>query len=195
MRAGDFFAVDLPVDFFAADEDFLAGADLVVLFFAVDDFVAVEAFFAGADFFAVDVFLAGADFAVLFFAVDLLADDFAAPVAFFAAPAADRVVVPDADRAAEAAAFGSFLAPLTTSLNPWPALNFGTEVFLILTDSPVRGLRPVRAGRATFSKTPKPEIATFSPDATARVMVSTTTSTASLATFLLPSWPDTFSIS
>ena len=83
-------------------------------------------------------------------------------------------VVPAARRAAVTAAFGSFLAPLTTSLKLWPALNFGTVVFLIFTAAPVRGLRPVRAGRATFSKTPKPVIATRSPDATARVTVSIT---------------------
>ena len=93
------------------------------------------------------------------------------------------------------AAFGSFLAPLTTSLKLWPALNFGTEVFLIFTAAPVRGLRPVRAGRATFSKTPKPVMATRSPDGTARVMVSITASTASVAAFLLPSWTDSLSIS
>ncbi len=95
--------------------------------------------------------------------------------------------VPVAARATETAALGSFLAPLTTSLKPWPALNFGTVVFLIFTAAPVRGLRPTRAGRATFSKTPKPVMATRSPDATARVMVSTTASTASVAAFLLPS--------
>ena len=71
--------------------------------------------------------------------------------------------MPLAERAAVTATFGSFLAPLTTSLKLWPALNFGTDVFLILTAAPVRGLRPVRAGRATFSKTPKPVMATRSP--------------------------------
>ena len=33
-----------------------------------------------------------------------------------------------------------------------PALKRGTLVFLILTTSPVRGLRPVRAARAAFSE-------------------------------------------
>ncbi|SCD97104.1 hypothetical protein GA0115239_113912 [Streptomyces sp. BpilaLS-43] len=36
---------------------------------------------------------------------------------------------------------GSFLEPLTRSLNPWPARKRGTEVFLTRTRSPVCGLR------------------------------------------------------
>jgi hypothetical protein len=146
--------------------------------------VFAAAVLAGA--FRAGAFLAGA-LAAVFFAVVLAAVFFA--VVFFA------VVVPVADLATETAAFGSFLAPLTTSLKPWPGRNFGTVVFLIFTAAPVRGLRPVRAGRATFSKAPKPVIATFSPDATARVMVSTTASTASVAAFLLPSCADSRSMS
>ena len=114
---------------------------------------------------------------------------------FLAVDFAGALAVPVADRVAEAAAFGSFLAPLTTSLKLWPGLNFGTEVFLIFTAAPVRGLRPVRAGRTTFSKTPKPVMATRSPEATARVTVSMTASTASVAAFLFPSWSDSRSIS
>ena len=116
-------------------------------------------------------------------------------VVFLAAVFFAGAAVPVAERAAEAATFGSFFAPLTTSLKLWPALNFGTDVFLIFTAAPVRGLRPVRAGRATFSKTPKPVMATRSPEATARVTVSMTASTASVAAFLLPSWVDSRSIS
>src|SRR5262245_42359848 len=87
--------------------------------------------------------LAGAFFAVVFLAAVLrVGVDFVAP----ARPVARDAALP----ATLAAALGSFFAPLTTSLNPWPALNFGTDVFLIFTVSPVRGLRPVRAGRATF---------------------------------------------
>jgi len=80
-------------------------------------------------------------------------------------------------------------------LNAVPGRNLGIEVFLIFTVSPVRGLRPTRALRTVFSKEPKPLIATFSPRATARVMVSTIASTASVASFLLPSRPSSASTS
>jgi hypothetical protein len=175
------------------DEDFRAAepVDFAEVFFAVD--------FLAADFLAV-VFFAAVFLAVVFLAPDF-ADDLAEvflavvflAVVLLAVFLAGAVPVPE--RAAEAAAFGSFLAPLTTSLKLWPGLNFGTDVFLIFTVSPVRGLRPVRAGRATFSKTPKPVMATRSPAATERVMVSTTASTASVAAFLLPSCADSLSIS
>ena len=90
---------------------------------------------------------------------------------------------------------GTFLAPLTMSLNPWPGRNFGMEVFFSFTAAPVVGLRAVRAARSTFSKTPKPVMPTFSPLATARVMASTTASTASLAALRSPSFWLTTSIS
>src|SRR4051794_18423794 len=147
---------------------------LVVLFFA-------GLFFAG-------LFFAGLFFAVLFFAVL-----FAAPLreagafdAFFAAEraaAAALVGPPTAVRAvlravvavdfaaalvAASATLPSLTAPLTTPLNCEPGRNFGTDVFFTLTASPVRGLRPVRAARSTFSNTPNPVMATFSPWATAR---------------------------
>ena len=88
----------------------------------------------------------------------------------------------------------TFLAPLTMSLNPCPGRNFGTEVFASRTGAPVAGLRAVRAFRSTFSKTPKPVMPTFSPFATARVMASTTASTAALAVLRSPSFSVTTSI-
>jgi len=45
----------------------------------------------------------------------------------------------------------------------------------------------MREGRTAFSKAPKPVIATFSPFATSREIVSTTESNAFDAAFLLPS--------
>ena len=76
---------------------------------------------------------------------------------------------------------GSFLEPLTRSLNPCPARKRGTEVFLTRTRSPVCGLRAYRAGRSTFSNEPKPVTETRSPATTARTIASSTTSTASAA--------------
>jgi hypothetical protein len=77
----------------------------------------------------------------------------------------------------------------TNPLKTVPGRNRGTEVFLIFTLSPVRGLRPTRGPRTTFSKEPKPVIVTFSPRATVRVIVSITASRASAAAFLLPRRP------
>ncbi len=94
--------------------------------------------------------------------------------AFFAVPVA--ALAPDA--AAASVSFGSFLAPDTTAFRSAPALNFGIAVFLALIRSPVRGLRTQRASRTRFSKDPKPVMATFSPLATSRVMVSSTDSSA-----------------
>ena len=82
---------------------------------------------------------------------------------------------------------GSFFAPDTTALRSAPALNFGMAVFLALMRSPVRGLRTQRASRIRFSKEPKPVMATFSPFATSRVIVSITDSSACAACFRLPS--------
>jgi hypothetical protein len=176
----------LAVDFFAGD-DFLA-----VDFFAGDDFLAVD-FFAGEDFFAADVFLAddeldffAADFDVDFLAVEELELFFAGDEAelFFAVPpVAALAVLPAADRVS----FGSFLAPDTTFFRSAPALNFGIAVFLALIRSPVRGLRTHRASRTRFSNDPKPVMATFSPLATSRVMVSSTESRACWACLRLPS--------
>jgi hypothetical protein len=53
--------------------------------------------------------------------------------------------------------------------------------------APVAGLRTQRASRTRFSKDPNPVIATFSPFATSRVMVSSTESSAYEAALRLPS--------
>jgi hypothetical protein len=60
-------------------------------------------------------------------------------------------------------------------------------VFLALIRSPVRGLRTQRASRTRFSNEPNPVIATFSPLATSRVIVSITDSSARDASLRLPS--------
>ena len=75
----------------------------------------------------------------------------------------------------------SFCLPETTNLNWAPGRNAGTQVGRTLTVSPVRGLRATRAARRRFSKTPKPVIVTLSPLFTARTIVSTMCSTASVA--------------
>ncbi len=111
--------------------------------------------------------MAGADFLVG-------ADFFAAAAAFFAGAAASFAADPDAARVS----FGSFLAPETTFLSSAPAVNFGTDFFLALIFAPVWGLRTQRASRTRFSNDPNPVIATFSPRATSRVMVSRTESSA-----------------
>ena len=86
-----------------------------------------------------------------------------------------------------AVSFGSFFAPEMTSLSSLPAENFGTDFFLDLIRSPVCGLRTQRAVRTAFSNEPKPVIATFSPLATSRVMVSRTDSSAWAACLRFPS--------
>ena len=86
-----------------------------------------------------------------------------------------------------AVSFGSFFAPEMTSLSSLPAENFGTDFFLDLIRSPVCGLRTQRALRTAFSNEPKPVIATFSPLATSRVMVSSTDSSACAACLRFPS--------
>ena len=73
---------------------------------------------------------------------------------------------------------GSFFAPDTTSLSCAPGLKFGTAFFLALMRWPVEGLRTQRASRTFFSNEPNPVMATFSPFATSRVMVSSTDSSA-----------------
>ena len=160
---------------------FLAGAAARVVAAA---FFAGAAFLAGAAFFAaVVVFLAAA---VLVVAAARLAGAAFLAVAPAAALAA-VVAVPAAARAPATAALGSFLGLATTSLKPAPARNFGTLVLRMRTVSPVRGLRPVRAARADFSKVPKPVMATLPPLATSRMITSTTWERASLAALRLPS--------
>ncbi len=198
------------------EEDLRASARPADDLLAVElvDFVVGVVFFAGELCFAGVLFVAvpldlPSVFAAAFFVPvedDLLASalaadflpaadpDVLAVVVFFAAdvffaaldlPAPDvpEVVLP----ADEAATLGSFLAPATTSFSSDPARNLGTAVFLARLRSPVRGLRTIRDGRTAFSKAPKPVIATFSPFATSRVIVSTTDSRACRADFLLPS--------
>src|SRR5215212_4781891 len=158
--AGVFFVGVFFTAFFAAV--FLAGAFLAVFFAAV--------------------FLAGAFFAA-FFAVFLAADaDFVA--VFFAAAAVRLAAAIGRD---SAATFGSFLAPETIAFRSAPALNFGTCVRRDFIRCPVAGLRTQRASRTRFSNEPKPVMATFSPFATSRVIVSSTDSSACAAAFLLPS--------
>jgi hypothetical protein len=178
----------------------LAGDALLVLLFAARFVVA----FAGV---ALAVLLEAAAFVVVLFAGVAFAADFdadfdallvAALVAEVArlvtvlvaptAAAAVLVAVPAEARPPAAAAFGSWRGSATTFLKAVPALNFGTVVFLIFTVSPVRGLRPVRAPRATFWNVPNPVMPTFPPRATSRMITSRTASSASLAAFLLPSF-------
>lgn len=175
--AGDFLAVA-----------FFAGAVAALVVRAPVDFDAVvlaAAVFEAVDFeavvFAVDragVFLAGAALAADFVAV-VLAD-----VVF---AAADLLAVAFVAVGLGSTSFGSFFAPDTTAFSSAPGVNFGMAVFLALIRSPVRGLRTHRASRTRFSKEPKPVIATFSPLATSRVIVSTTASSACCAALRLPS--------
>ncbi len=151
----------------------MAGAFLAAVFVAGADFF-VAVFLAGDDFLALAVLagvvLAGVDFRV------------AAPVT---AAAAARM--PGGVGIVAAVSFGSFFVPEMTSLSSLPAENFGTDFFLDLIRSPVCGLRTQRALRTAFSNEPKPVIATFSPLATSRVMVSSTDSSAWAACLRFPS--------
>lgn len=177
LFAGDFLTVA-----------FFAGAVAALVVRAPVDFDAVvlaAAVFEAVDFeavvFAVDragVFLAGAALAADFVAV-VLAD-----VVF---AAADLLAVAFVAVGLGSTSFGSFFAPDTTAFSSAPGVNFGMAVFLALIRSPVRGLRTHRASRTRFSKEPKPVIATFSPLATSRVIVSTTASSACCAALRLPS--------
>ncbi len=108
-------------------------------------------------------------------------------LAVFLAVAVARLAVFLAPEAVAAATLGSFFWPDTTAFSSAPARNFGTAVFFARTRSPVRGFRTIRAGRTFFSNAPKPVMATFSPRATSRAIVSSTASSASDAAFLLPS--------
>jgi hypothetical protein len=170
---------------------FVAGDFLAVLFVAGDFFAAVV--------FAVVVVLAGVVLAAVFLADDVFAgaallaevftgDAFLATAA--ADAAADAAALPGAAAAAPAAAsvsLGSFFAPETTFFRSAPGLNFGTAFFFALMRSPVCGLRTQRASRTRFSNEPKPVMATFSPLATSRVIVSSTESRACAAALRLPS--------
>ncbi len=90
----------------------------------------------------------------------------------------------------------SALCPaLTRALNPVPGRNLGTEDAGTWMAAPVAGLRPTRAARSLFSKTPNPVIATLSPFATVDWMVSSTAFTASVADLLPPSRSEIASIS
>jgi hypothetical protein len=203
--AGDFFAVlFFAGDFFAAvffaPVDFLAAVFFApVVFLAVPFFAAVDrfavVFLAPVDFFAA-VFFAPVDFLaavffappVDFFAVDFLAGDFfAADLAAEAAFLAVAVAFLAPGTEAATVSFGSFLAPEMTFFRSAPGVNFGTAFFLDRMLWPVCGLRTVRAFRTRFSNEPKPVIATFSPFATSRVIVSRTDSSAWAAALRFPS--------
>jgi hypothetical protein len=187
LRFAAVFAVVPDVLFFAAEDVRFDLVDFVVLFFAAGDDVAFD-----VDFLAV---LAVPDF---FAAVDVPevrevdVDFFAVVVARFVGADAEVVVravvvFAAAFFAVAAVDFGNFLAPETYAFNSAPALNFGTAVFFARVRAPVRGFRTMRAGRTTFSKAPKPVIATFSPRTSSAVMVSTTVSSARRASALFSS--------
>ncbi len=179
-----------PVDF-CADVDLEAVVDLeAAVFDLAAAFLAVVLLLA-VDFDGVDLAAADLEAAVDLDAADLAAAllagfDFLAAaclvVALFvveAALAAGDLVAEDVVREAGLAeALGSFFAPETKSLRLAPGRNFGTAVFFARIRSPVWGLRTMRAGRMTFSKAPKPVMATFSPLVTSRVTVSRTASSA-----------------
>lgn len=178
LLAVDLLAVDLLAAFVAV---FFAGAFFAVL--ALDDFFAVD-FLAAVVFAAEDVedaFFAGA---ADFEAADLAGADFLAAAPVTAAVAART---PGGLGIVAAVSLGSFFAPEMTSLSSLPAENFGTDFFFDFIRSPVWGLRTQRALRTAFSNDPKPVIATFSPLATSRVMVSSTDSSAWAACLRFPS--------
>ena len=153
--------------------------------------LAAGAFFAGA-FFAVLAFFAAVLLAfagLAFVAGAFVALVAAAPTALAGAVAAAATERTDGGFGMVATvSLGSFLAPEMTFLSAWPALNLGTAFFFDLMRSPVCGLRTQRASRTDFSKEPKPVMATFSPRATSRVMVSSTDSNACAACFRFPSY-------
>ncbi len=180
--AGDFLAVA-----------FFAGAVAALVVRAPVDFDAVvlaAAVFEAVDFEAVDfdAVVLAVDRADVFLAGAALAADFVAVVlADVVFAAADLLAVAFVAVGLGSTSFGSFFAPDTTAFSSAPGVNFGMAVFLALIRSPVRGLRTHRASRTRFSKEPKPVIATFSPLATSRVIVSTTASSACCAALRLPS--------
>lgn len=186
------FAVRFDVEdvFFAVDDAgaFLAVVDFAALLVAVlrEDGAFAVVLLAEVDrlgvFFAVDVDLAAVERVVAFFAV--VEPDLLAVVRLDAVLLA---VVALAAVLFVAVALASLLSPETNAFSSAPALNFGTAVFLARLRSPVRGLRTMRDGRITFSKAPKPVIATFSPLTSSRVTTSRTDSRACPAAFLFPS--------
>jgi hypothetical protein len=182
-----FFAVVPDVLFFAGEEVRFDVVDFVVLFFAAGDVVAFD-----VDFLAVlavpDLFAAVDVPEVLEVDVDFLAVVVARFVGADAEVVVRAVVVfAAAFFAVAAAGFDIFLAPETYAFSSAPARNFGTAVFFARVRAPVRGFRTMRAGRTTFSKAPKPVIATFSPFTSSAVMVSRTDSRARRASALF-SW-------
>jgi hypothetical protein len=190
-----FFAVVPDVLVFAGEDERFDVVDVVVLFFAAGDDVAFD-----VDFLAVlavpDLFAAVDVPDALGVDVDFLVVVVARLVGADAEVVVRAVVVFAAACFAGAAVFDTFLAPETYAFSSAPALNFGTAVFFARVRSPVRGFRTMRAGRTTFSKAPKPVMATFSPRATSAVMVLTTVSSARRASALFPSnWRDRASIS
>lgn len=197
----DFAAVDFEVVAFVADA-FFAGAFLAAVDFAAVDFAAVD--LAAVDFdvvaFVADAFFAGAFLAVVVLAavdfaavrppgVARLAAEAAVPAAALAVPTATEATARTVGGLGMLAAvsLGSFLAPETTFLRSWPGENFGTDFFFDFIRSPVCGLRTQRALRTAFSNEPNPVMATFSPLATSRVMVSSTESSACAACLRFPS--------
>ena len=151
--------------------------------------MAVDAFFAGAVLATVAL---AVFFAVVLAGAALVAAVLAgvvrfAVVAVFLAGTPALVAAPADARAAAGEVLGSLRGSATMFLKEVPGRKRGTVVFLIRTVSPVRGLRPVRASRATFWKVPKPVMATLPPLATSRMMTSSTASRASVADFLPPS--------
>ena len=173
---------------------FFAGAFFAVVFEAVDvaavDLAAVfaGALFAGA-FFAVDFDAVDVFFVVVFFAGAFAAGAFLAGAVFVAVGlvvAGLAAVMPGTCGRLARVSFGSFLAPEMTFFRSAPGLNFGTAVFFALSRSPVCGLRTQRAGRTRFSNEPNPVMATFSPRATSRVIVSNTDSSACAASLAVP---------
>jgi hypothetical protein len=182
-----FFAVVPEVLFFAGEDVRFDVVDFVVLFFAAGDDVAFD-----VDFLAVlavpDLLAAVGVPEALEVDVDFLAVLDARFVGAEAEVVVRAVVVFAAVFfAVVAAGFDIFFAPETYAFRSAPALNLGTAVFFARVRSPVRGFRTMRAGRTTFSKAPKPVMATFSPLATSVVIVLTTDSRACRAADLFPS--------
>lgn len=73
---------------------------------------------------------------------------------------------------------------LTASRSAFAGLNEGAVEAAMAMLSPVRGLRPVRAGRDRVEKAPKPAIVTVSPPASASAMAENTAFTAASASDL-----------
>src|SRR5918994_747151 len=76
------------------------------------------------------------------------------------------------DDQASLASLGAVAGVATASFRPLRGVMRGFFDALILTGSPVCGLRPMRSGRSTFTNLAKPEIATGSPSATTAVTTS-----------------------